>query len=196
MPGIRARTISFSRSSAHRPQLGNRHLVVGEDLQQQRLGLHLDPVHLVDEQHDRLVRPDGLQQGPGQQELLGEDVLLDVGPGHPLVLAHPLGLDAKELLFVVPLVQRLGLVEALVALQPDEPGARHLGHRLGQLGLAGPGRAFHEHGLAQPVGQVHDPGDAFVGQILHASQSLTDLGHGCEAWCDLEVAHVRIWPSP
>src|SRR5215510_9181984 len=33
-----------------RPQLRDRHLVVGEDLQQQRLGLDLDPVDLVDQQ--------------------------------------------------------------------------------------------------------------------------------------------------
>ena len=64
----------------HRAELGDGHLIVGEDLQQQGLGLHLDPVHLVDQQHDRLVGPDGLQQGPGQQERLGEDVLLDVLP--------------------------------------------------------------------------------------------------------------------
>ena len=65
---------------AHRPELGDRHLVVGEDLEQQGLGLHLDPVHLVDQQHDRLFGPDGLQQRPGQEERLGEDVLLDVLP--------------------------------------------------------------------------------------------------------------------
>ena len=38
-----------------RAQLGDRHLVVGEDLEQQRLGLDLDAVDLVDQQHDRLV---------------------------------------------------------------------------------------------------------------------------------------------
>ena len=37
---------------------------------------------------------------------------------------RPLGLDAEELLAVVPLVQGLGLVEALVALEADEAGAR------------------------------------------------------------------------
>ena len=39
------------------------------------------------------------------------------------------------------------------------------GHRLGQLGLARPGRALDQHRLGQPVGQVDDPGDAVVGQV-------------------------------
>ena len=40
----------------HGAELGDRHLVVGQDLEQQRLGLDLDAVDLVDEQHDRLAR--------------------------------------------------------------------------------------------------------------------------------------------
>ena len=57
-----------------RAQLGDRHLVVGEDLEQQRLGLDLDAVDLVDQQHDRVLGPDGLEQRAGEQEVVGEDV--------------------------------------------------------------------------------------------------------------------------
>ena len=32
--------------------------------------------------------------------------------------------------------------------------------------LPGPGRALDQHRLGQPVGQVHHPGDALVGQVL------------------------------
>ena len=39
-----------------RAELGDRHLVLREHLEQQRLGLELDPVHLVDEEDDRLRR--------------------------------------------------------------------------------------------------------------------------------------------
>ena len=63
-----------------RAQLGDRHLVVGEDLEQQGLGLDLDPVDLVDQQHDGIVGPDGLEQRAGEQELVGEDVVLDLAP--------------------------------------------------------------------------------------------------------------------
>ena len=164
---------------AHRPQLGDRYLVVGEDLQQQGLGLHLDPVHLVDEQHDRFVGPDGLQQGPGQQERLREDVLLDV---LPVVAAggfgDPLGLDAQQLLLVVPLVEGLGLVEPLVALQADQAGIEQFGDRLGQLGLAGAGGALDQDRLPEPLRQVHDAGDALVGQIADTAQSLTHQRRG------------------
>ena len=64
-----------------RAQLGDRDLVLGEHLEQQRLGLELDPVDLVDQQHHRLVGPDGLEQRAGQEEVLGEDVLLELLPG-------------------------------------------------------------------------------------------------------------------
>ena len=98
------------------------------------------------------------------------------------VAVGPLGLDAQELLLVVPLVERLGLVEALVALEADEAGAGHLGHRLGQLGLAGAGRTLDEDRLAEPIGQVDDAGDALVGQVVDLAERLADLGDGLEAW--------------
>ena len=62
-----------------------------------------------------------------------------------------LGLDAQQLLAVVPLVQRLGLVEPLVALQAHELAAEIAGQRLGELGLADAGRPLDEHRLAEPV---------------------------------------------
>ena len=109
--------------------------------------------------------------GPGEQELVGEDVVLDVVPGCVVVA---LGLDAQQLLLVVPLVERLGLVEALVALQADQAGAGHLGHRLGELGLARAGRALDEHRLLQAVGEVHHPGDALVGEVVDVLELLAD----------------------
>ena len=110
----------------HRSQLGNGHLVVGEDLQQQGLGLDFHAVDLVDEEHDRLLGPDGLEQRASEEELLAEDVVVDVDPSRRRLAT--VGLDAQELLLVVPLVERLGLVEALVALQADEASVAHLGH--------------------------------------------------------------------
>ena len=47
-----------------RAELGDRHLVVGEDLEEQGLGLHLHAVDLVDEEHDWFLGRDGLEQGP------------------------------------------------------------------------------------------------------------------------------------
>ena len=149
------------------PELGDRHLVLGEDLEQQGLGLELHPVDLVDQEDHRLGRADGLEQRPGQEELLGEDVLFELLPGLAGV-----GLDAQQLLLVVPLVEGLGLVQPLVALEADEPAPGQAGHRLGQLGLAGAGRALHQHRLGQPVGQEDHAGDPVVGQVLHAGQAV------------------------
>ena len=87
-----------------------------EQLEQHRLELLVGLVDLVDQQDDGLRRGDRRHQRSGEQELLAEDVVLDVLPAG----AVGLGLDPQQLLAVVPLVQGLGLVEALVALQPHE----------------------------------------------------------------------------
>ena len=101
------------------PELGDRDLEVAQQLEQHRLELLVGLVDLVDQQHDRLGRGDRLQQRAREQELLAEDVVLDGLPAGALGL----GLDPQQLLAVVPLVQRLGLVEALVALQAHELAA-------------------------------------------------------------------------
>ena len=52
------------------------------------------------------------------------------------------------------------------------------GDGLGELGLADAGRALDEHRLAEPVGEVHDAGDARVGEVVDAAQALEDIGNG------------------
>ena len=159
------------------PSSGIADLVLGQDLEQQRLGLDLDAIDLVDQQHHRVVGGDRLEQRTGEQELVAEDVVVDVAPR----VAVLVGLDAQQLLLVVPLVERLALVEALVALQTDEPRAGHLGDALGQLGLAGTGRTLDQHRLAQPIGQENDAGDAVVGQVVDALQPIADLLNALES---------------
>src|SRR5262249_8190238 len=44
--------------------------------------------------------------------------------------------DPEELSRIVPLVERLRRVDALVALEPDQPRVEHLGEGLRRLGLA------------------------------------------------------------
>ena len=106
------------RVGGDRAELGDGHLEVRQHLQQQALDLDVGLVGLVDEQHGRLGAPDRGQQRPGEQELLAEDVVVD---GVPVRAVGALRrLDAQQLLLVVPLVQRPRLVEALVALQPDQ----------------------------------------------------------------------------
>src|SRR4051794_3234164 len=114
------------------PELGNRDLEVRQEFEEHGLELLVGLVDLVDEQHHRVGGGDGGHERAGEEELLAEDVVLH---GLPARLAG-LGLDAQQLLAVVPLVQRLGLVQALVALQADQRAAEVAAERLGQLGLA------------------------------------------------------------
>ena len=133
-------------------ELGNRDLEVRQHLEQHRLELLVGLVDLVDQQHHRLLGDDRLQQRAGEQELLAEDVVLDLLPGRLLRL----GLDPQQLLAVVPLVEGLGLVEPLVALEADQLAAGGARQRLGQLGLADARRALDQHRLAEPLGEVGD----------------------------------------
>ena len=152
-------------------ELGDRDLEVREQLEQHRLELLVGLVDLVDQQHDRLGRGDRGHQRPLEQELLAEDVVLDRVPARALGL----GLDAQQLLAVVPLVQRLGLVEPLVALQAHEPAVEVLRQRLRQLGLADARRALDEHRLAEPGGQEGDQRGGLARQVADGAQAGGDI---------------------
>ena len=152
-------------------ELGDRDLEVGEQLEQHRLELLVGLVDLVDQQHDRLRRRDRRHQRPLEQELLAEDVVLHRIPARALGL----GLDAQQLLAVVPLVQRLGLVEPLVALEPHEPAVEVLRQRLRQLGLADARRALDEHGLAEPRGEEGDQRGGLPWQVADGAQAGGDI---------------------
>ncbi len=104
-----------------------------------------------------------------------------MSPIRAVLFGVALGLDPQQLLLVVPLVQRLGLVEALVALQPDEAGPGHLGDGFRQLGLAGTGGALDENRLLKTVGEMHNTGDAVVGEVRNVVQLLPNFSDGLEA---------------
>src|SRR3954447_15384556 len=161
------------------PELGDRDLEVGQQLEQHRLELLVGLVDLVDQQHDRLGRGDRRHERAGEQEVLAEDVVLELAP---CVLALR-GLDAQELLAVVPLVQGLGLVEALVALEPHEAAVQVLREGLGELGLADAGGSLDEHGLAELGGEIRDQRGRLAREVADGAQAVGDLadGPGCDA---------------
>src|SRR3954454_19221268 len=152
-------------------QLGDGDLEVAEDLEEHRLELLVGLVDLVDQQDDRVRARDGRHQRPSQQELLAEDVLLDVLPAR----LPALGLDAQQLLAVVPLVQRLGLVEPLVALQAHERAVEVAAQRLGELGLADARRALDEHRLAEARGEIRHQRGRLAGQVAHRAEPGGDV---------------------
>ena len=63
-------------------------------------------------------------------------------------------------------------------------------------------------GFCEPVGEVHDPGDVGVGEVVDAAQALDDLVHRLESigHCALflrrlpmvgsSTVYSTIWPSP
>ena len=132
----------------HRPRLGDGHLHFAEQLQQERLELLVGFVDLVNEQHHRLLGPDRPQQGPLQQVFVAEE-----GPGQ-IVRVPPvhLHLDAQQLLLVIPLVEGLALVQALVALEAHQLPVQGGGHDLGDFGFSYAGGALNEQGPVQPEG--------------------------------------------
>ena len=149
-----------------RAELGDGDLEVGQHFEQERLERLVAAVELVDQQHRRAggIRLERLQQRPLDQEALGEHVVLDA---LAVVLALRLGgADRDHLRGVVPLVDRGRDVEALVALQPDQPAAERLRQHLGDLGLADAGLAFEEDRPAHLQRQEQHGRERAVGEIV------------------------------
>ena len=114
---------------ADRAELGDRDLEVGEHLEQERLELLVGSVDLVDQQDDGLVGVDRLEQRPADEELGPEQLVLGDG-------AFLRGADVEQLAWIVPLVDGVRDVEALVALETDQPRSCRDRERLRSLGLA------------------------------------------------------------
>ena len=103
-----------------RADLRDRHLKVGEELEQIGLERLVGAVELVDQQHRGAgeIRLQRLQQRALDQKPVGKDRALDLAA----VLVGRLGeADLDHLPRVIPLIDRRGDVEPLVALQPDQP---------------------------------------------------------------------------
>ena len=112
-------TIGVSRR-LDRAELGDRHLEVGQHFEQVGLERLVGAVELVDQQDRRALgmRLQRLEQRTADQEPLVEDVGRELA-----AVVHALRLgqaDLDHLAGVVPLVDRRGDVEALVALQADQ----------------------------------------------------------------------------
>ncbi len=86
-------------------------------------------------------------------------------------VAGGLRLDPQQLLAVVPLVQRLRLVEPLVALQPDQLARGRARERLGELRLADSRGALDEDRLAEPRGEKGDQRRRLVRQVPGAGEA-------------------------
>src|SRR4029079_13750352 len=91
----------------------------------------------------------------------------------------------EELAGVVPLVDGLTDVDALVALEADQLAARPARQHLGHLALHNRVLSLEEERSAQTHGEVDGGGQAFVGQVAVPRQRVGLLDHG---W---RTAHLR-----
>jgi hypothetical protein len=107
-----------------------------------------------------------LEERAAQQEAAREQLaLVDAALGRA---------QREELARVVPVVEGLVDVDALVALQPDEPRARGAGERLGDLGLADPGLPLDQQREAQFARQEDGRGQGAIGEVALIAQRLAD----------------------
>jgi hypothetical protein len=160
-------------------ELGDTDLKVREQFQQERLELLVGAIDFVDQQHRGRDAANGGEQRPFQQVFFREDVLFNLVGIFADAFA---GFDRQELALIVPLVERRILVEAFVALQPDQLGAMHGGERLGDLGLADAGFAFEQQRALQKLHQPQRGRDIAVGDIADGGELVGDVfaieGHG------------------
>ena len=162
-------TTSGRRLGPDRAQFGDRHGVVGEHLEQERLELVVGAVDLVDEQHRRALL-ERLQDRPGDEEAPVVQRGLERG-GVGSVAGRA---QVQDLPREVPVVERLAGVDALVALQPHEPRPGDLGQRLRERGLADPRVTLQEQRPAHPDREVRGRRHPDVGQV---SDPVEGVGH-------------------
>ena len=103
-------------------------------------------------------------------------------------------LDREQLPLVIPFIKCCRLIEALIALQPDQFGVVHGGQRLGDLGLADARLAFEQQRTPQQLHQ-RDRGREFaIGDIAGRRQRLRDLLAGLH--CQSVFLFAASSPSP
>ena len=151
-----------------RAQLGDRHARLREQLEQERLELLVGAVDLVDEQHGG-ARARVLERG--EQRPLHQVVGPEQRRLGEVLAARLREPDAEQLPRVVPLVERLGGVDALEALQPDQRGVEQVGERLGGLRLADAGLALEQQRLRQAYGAEQRRGERGVGEVAHVGET-------------------------
>ncbi len=114
------------------------------------------------------VGVDRLEQRTADEELGPEELLLR----HRSLLRRA---DVEELARVVPLVDRMRHVEALVALQADQARIEGGRERLRRLRLADAGLALEEHGLLEREREEERRREPSIGQVVRLAQGDFEL---------------------
>ena len=140
-----------------RPELGDRDREVRQELEQERLELVVGAVDLVDQQHDRSIVLERVEQRASQQEPAREQLsLVDASLGRA---------QREQLSRVVPVVDRVVQVDALVALQADQARAGGRGERARHLRLADAGLALEQQRLLERDREVNAQRERPVSEV-------------------------------
>ena len=81
------------------------------------------------------------------------------------------GTHVQQLRGVVPFVERLALLQPVVALQPQQFALQGGRQRLGQLGLADAGLAFEQQRTLQLQRQEHGRDQTSIGEVAGLLQA-------------------------
>ncbi|CAB4324544.1 unannotated protein [freshwater metagenome] len=95
----------------------------------------------------------------------------------------------QQLAGVVPFVERLRCVEALVTLEPDEVAACPGADGPGQLRLSGARFALEQQRPLHAQREQYCGGETFVGEIALSAEARLDIGEGEISECRA-VGHV------
>ncbi len=158
-------------ASGNGAELRDRHLEVGQELEQEGLELVVGAVHLVDQQHHRALVLERLEQRSPQQVLAREQLPGAFAPAFG-------GADRQQLPRVVPVVERVVEVDALVALEADQPRPLGLSKRLPDLGLPDAGLALEQERLLQGLREEDRRCEATIGQVTLGGERLQNFVDG------------------
>ena len=98
--------------------------------------------------------------------------------------------QVQDLAREVPVVERLGGVDALVALEPDQRQVQRLRERLGERGLAGAGLALQQQRPLHPQREEGDRGEVVVAQVAGRPEPRGDLGPVGQRRCRLHSSRL------
>src|SRR6202035_3523154 len=96
---------------------------------------------------------------------------------------------------VVPLIDGVSQVDALVALEADQPRAQHVSHHLCRLGLANAGLTLDEERLLELQGQKDRGCEGSIADVVAVAKPLLDVLDGVRR-CDGHSQRLRDeWPG-
>ena len=170
---------------AQRAELGNRHLKVGQDFEQEGLELGLGAIDLVDQRTDAAPDRRARKSGRGSRNFEKKASSSPVGftasrrlvvpaKRSPIVAQH---LGIKKLLGIRPLVQRPWARRVLRNTASGSARGSAWRRSLWLAGLATAGRSFDEQRFFQAVGQIDRGGDALVSDIALRGEAIEHLLH-------------------